>query len=117
MAATGVFADARATLAASLTALGLVVVTDSRNARPMTVLIDPPTFSCFNSNIADITFTISILAAPPGNLDAEDYLITAADQIMNSSISVLDGRPSLRSIGSQDIPTYDLTVRVAGVRV
>ena len=117
MAATGVFADARATLAASLTALNLVVVTDSRNARPMTVLIDPPTFTCFNSNIADITFTISILAAPPGNLDAEDYLITAADQIMNSSISVLDGRPSLRSIGSQDIPTYDLTVRVAGVRV
>ncbi len=117
MAATGVFADARATLAASLTALGLVVVTDSRNARPMTVLIDPPTFTCFNSNIADITFTISILAAPPGNLDAEDYLITAADQIMNSTISVVDGRPSLRSIGAQDIPTYDLTVRVAGVRV
>ena len=44
MSATGIFAEAQATLAASLTALGLAVVTDSRNARPMSVVIEPPTF-------------------------------------------------------------------------
>lgn len=116
MAATGIFAEARSTLVASLTALGLAVVTDPRNARPISVLVEPPTFVCFNNNIGDITFTVSILAAPPGNLDAEDYLITTADTIMNSSISVVDGRPTLRSVGTQDIPAYDLTVRVATMR-
>ena len=55
MSATGIFAEAQATIAATLTGLGLAVVTDSRNARPMTVLIEPPTFICFNNNIAEIT--------------------------------------------------------------
>jgi len=67
MAATGIFADARTTLAASITALGLAAVLDSRNARPMSVLINPPTFTCFNNNVADIKFSLMILAAPPGS--------------------------------------------------
>jgi hypothetical protein len=116
MAATGVFAAARATLVASLEALGLAVVTDSRNARPITVLVEPPTFTCFNSNIADITFLLRLLAAPPANLDAEDWLITTADTIMNSPISVVGGQPSVTTIGGQDIPSYDIQVRVATTR-
>lgn len=116
MSATGIFAEAQATLAASLTALSLAVVTDSRNARPMSVVIEPPTFTCFNSNVADITFRIRILAAPPGNQDAADYLVTTADTIMNSAISVLSGTPSMTAIGGQDIPSYDLTVRVSTMR-
>lgn len=116
MSATGIFASAQSTLVASLTGLGLAVVTDSRNARPMTVFVEPPTFTCFNSNIAEITFGLRILAAPPGNSDAEDYLITTADQIMNSSISLISGAPSVTTIGSQDIPSYDLTVRVGTSR-
>ncbi len=47
----------------------------------MTVFVEPPTFTCFNNNIAEITFGLRILAAPPGNSDAEDYLITTADTI------------------------------------
>ena len=116
MAATGIFADARDKLAASLTALGIATTTDSRNARPMSVLIEPPTFTCFNNNVADIRFVIKILAAPPGNLDAEDYLISTADAIMNSPISVLDGRPTMTSIGGQEIPSYDLTVGIGSRR-
>jgi hypothetical protein len=42
MSATGIFASAQSTLVASLTGLGLAVVTDSRNARPMTVFVEPP---------------------------------------------------------------------------
>jgi hypothetical protein len=101
---------------ASLTALGLKVVTDVRNARPITVLIEPPTFTCFNSNIADIEIGIKILAAPPGNQDAADYLITTADTIMNSSISLIRGIPGVMLIGGQEVPTYDLTVRVGTQR-
>ena len=116
MTATGIFADAQSTLVASLTALGLKVVTDVRNARPITVLIEPPTFTCFNSNIADIEIGIKILAAPPGNQDAADYLITTADTIMNSSISLIRGIPGVMLIGGQEVPTYDLTVRVGTQR-
>ncbi len=116
MTASGIFADAQGTLVASLTALGLKVVTDVRNARPITVLIEPPTFTCFNSNIADIEIGIKILAAPPGNQDAADYLITTADTIMNSSISLIRGIPGIMLIGGQEVPTYDLTVRVGTQR-
>jgi len=97
MSASGIFASAQSTLVASLTGLGLAVVTDSRNARPMTVFVEPPTFTCFNNNIAEITFGLRILAAPPGNSDAEDYLITTADTIMNSAISLISGAPSVTS--------------------
>lgn len=116
MSATGIFAEAQDTLSASLTALGLAVVTDSRNARPMSVVIEPPTFTCFNNNIADITFRIRVLAAPPGNQDAADYLISAADTIMDSPISVISGNPSTTAIGGQDIPSFDLVVRVSTMR-
>ena len=116
MTASGIFADAQSTLVASLTALGLKVVTDVRNARPITVLIEPPTFTCFNSNIADIEIGIKILAAPPGNQDAADYLITTADTIMDSEISLIRGIPGVMLIGGQEVPTYDLTVRVSTQR-
>ena len=116
MSGTGIFAEAQATLAASLTDLSLAVVTDSRNARPMSVVIEPPTFTAFNDQVADITFRLRILAAPPGNQDAADYLMTAADTIMDSDISVISGTPSMTAIGGQDIPSFDLTVRLSTIR-
>jgi len=116
MTATGIFAAAQGTLVASLQALGLAVVTDVRNARPISVLVEPPTFTCFNSNVADIEIGVKILAAPPGNQDAADYLITTADKIMNSAISLIRGIPGVMQIGGQEVPTYDLTVRVSTMR-
>lgn len=116
MTATGIFAAAQSTLVSSLTALGLKVVTDVRNARPITVLVDPPTFTCFNSNIAEIEIGVKVLAAPPGNQDAVDYLVTTADTIMNSGISLIRGIPGVMQIGGQDVPTYDLTIRVSTMR-
>jgi hypothetical protein len=116
MSASGIFSEARDTLVASLQALDLAVVTDIRNARPICVLVDPPTFSCFNSNIAEIEFGVKILAAPPGNADSLDYLITTADAIMDSSISLIRGIPGVMQVGGQEVPTYDLIVRVGTER-
>jgi hypothetical protein len=116
MAATGIFADAVSKVKASLTALGLKPVTDPRNARPLSVMIELPTFTAFNSNIGDIRLTVRILAPPPGNQDAGDYLITIADKIMDSPIAVLDGRPGFATYGGQDLPCYDLTVAIDGMR-
>jgi hypothetical protein len=97
----------------ALTTLGLVPVTDPRNARPQSVLIELPTVDAFTYNVGNITLRLRVLAPPPGNQDAGDYLMKIADQIMDSPIAVTDLRPGLVSVGGQDLPSYDLTVAVA----
>jgi hypothetical protein len=117
MPATGIFAESRTAIVNALTALGIASVTDPRNARPMTVMINPPTFESFTYNVGDIRFELLILAAPPGNQDAEDYLITTADTIMASTtLAVTDGRPIAVTVGDQQIPAYSLTVAIAARR-
>lgn len=113
MPAGGILVDAVNACKTALTGLGLVPVTDPRNARPLSVLIELPTVDAFTYNVGDIQLRLRVLAPPPGNQDAGDYLMTIADQIMNSTIAVTDIRPGLATIGGQDLPTYDLTVAVA----
>jgi hypothetical protein len=79
----------------------------------LSVLIELPTVDSFTYNVGNITLRLRVLAPPPGNQDAGDYLMQIADQIMNSPIAVTDLRPGLVSIGGQDLPSYDLTVAVA----
>lgn len=117
MAATGIFAEAINAIATRITALGLKPVTDPRNARPLTVFIELPTFTSFTSNVGDLTFTLRVLAAPPGNQDASDYLLTTIDTLMaDPGLAVVAGQPSLAIIGSQELPAYDLTVRIGSRR-
>ena len=116
MAATGILAESRSAIVTQLVNLGLAAVTDPRNARPMSVLVNPPTFDSFTYNVGNITFELLILAAPPGNQDAEDYLITTADTIMDSSIAVTGGRPVSVTVGDQQIPAYSLTVPIPARR-
>jgi hypothetical protein len=79
----------------------------------MSVLIELPTVTAFTYNVGNIDIRLRVLAPPPGNQDAGDYLMQIADQIMNSPIAVTDLRPGLVSVGGQDLPSYDLTVAVA----
>ena len=113
----GIFTDTIDAVSASLTALGLKPVTDSRNARPLTVFVELPTFTCFNNQIADITVDLRVLGAPPGNQDASDYILGVVDTIMNSPLAVISGNPSIAQIGSQELPAYDLTIRIASKRI
>lgn len=113
MAASGILVDAVNACKTALTGLGLKPVTDPRNARPLSVFVELPTVNAFTYNVGDITLRLRVLAPPPGNQDAGDYLMTVADQIMNSTIAVTDLAPGIVSVGGQDLPTYDLTVRVA----
>jgi hypothetical protein len=113
MAATGILVDAVNAIATALTALGLKPVTDPRNARPMSVMIELPVMTSFTYNVGDFRIPVRILAAPPANSDAGDYLMTTTDLIMNSPIAVTDARPGNANYGGQDIPTYDLTVAIA----
>ena len=113
MSSSGILYEAVNAVKTQLTALSLVPITDPRNARPMSVLIELPTVTAFTYNVGNIDIRLRVLAPPPGNQDAGDYLMTIADQIMNSPIAVTDLRPGLVSIGGQDLPSYDLTVAVA----
>jgi hypothetical protein len=113
MPASGILVDAVNAVKTQLTALSLVPITDPRNARPMSVLIELPTVTAFTYNVGNIDIRLRVLAPPPGNQDAGDYLMTIADQIMNSPIAVTDLRPGLVTVGGQDLPSYDLTVAVA----
>jgi hypothetical protein len=108
-----IFATAVSEVKTQLIALGLKPVTDPRNARPLSVMIELPTFDAFTYNVGDIRLTVRVLAPPPGNQDAGDYLLKVTDQIMNSPIAVTDGRPGFATYGGQDLPCYDLTVAVA----
>ena len=113
MAATGILAAAYNNVCTRLTAAGMVVVKDPRNARPMSVFVELPTAPPFNSNIVDVTIVCRILAGGPGNSDAADYLLTQADIIHQNVEGIVDIRPSTALIGEQQIPAYDLTVRVS----
>lgn len=113
MPATGILADAITAISTDLAGLGYKVVTDPRNARPLTVLLELPTLDSFTYNVGDIRVRARILAAPPGNQDATDWLISQVDTIMASDIGVLSGSPGYATYGGQEIPTYDLTIAVA----
>lgn len=116
MAATGILWDAVSTTKTAIEALatGYEVVVDPRNARPMTFFIELPTVESWTYNVGDITLLVRICAPPPGNQDASNFLLTQADIIMNSSIAVTSLRPGVMIVGGgQELPTYDLTVRIA----
>jgi hypothetical protein len=116
MAATGVFADAINKVVTTITALGLKPVTDPRNLRPLCVEVELPTFTNFTNHVSDITMIIRVLAPPPGNQDAADYLLTTVDTLVNSELAIISGQPTLRLVGSQELPSYDLTVRIGSHR-
>lgn len=113
---SGIFYESTQALVSTITSLGLVAVTDPRNARPLTVLIEPPSFDAFTYNVGDLTFRVSVLAAPPGNQDASDYLLTTVDALMNSTLPITSGQPNTIELGGQNLPCYDLTVRIASRR-
>lgn len=113
MSSSGILYEAVTACKTALTTLGLVPITDPRNARPLSVLIELPTVTAFTYNVGNIDLRLRVLAPPPGNQDAGDYLMQIADQIMNSPIAVTDFRPGLVTVGGQDLPSYDLTVAVA----
>jgi hypothetical protein len=113
----GIFTDTISAVSATITALGLVPVTDPRNARPLTVFIELPVFSAFNNQTADITIDLRVLGAPPGNQDTTDYILGVVDQLMDSSLAVISGRPTIAQIGSAELPAYDLTIRIGTSRI
>lgn len=112
MAATGRLADAVAAIVTKVTAAGFRAVTDPRNIGPRCVFVQLPTFTTMNANIADITVPIQIIAAPPGNTDATDYLLSSVETLMQSGMAITDGFPITLVMGELELPAYQLTTRL-----
>lgn len=111
------FTDAVADIAAIITALGVTVVTDPRNARPMTVYLEPPTFVGYTNQVVDATIIARVLGPPPGNQDSLNYILGVVDTLHDSTLAITSGAPSTAVIGEQALPTYDLTLRLAVERI
>jgi hypothetical protein len=107
-----VFSDAIAAVSAAVTAAGFRPVTDPRNVSARCVFIELPTFESFTTNVADITISVKVLAAPPGNNDAFDWVMSTVDALLAANLPIISGRPITWLLGQMEYPAYDLTVRI-----
>lgn len=115
----GRIVGARDRLVTALETAGLKVATDARNARPLTVLVDPPTMTRSTGSGSGsqvmLEFTITALAPPPGNLDALNWLSDTVDTITSiSTIAAMAASPGVYSVGGQELPCYTVTVATVG---
>jgi hypothetical protein len=109
---SGVFTDAVAAVAQAIEDAGFRAVTDPRNVSARCVFVELPTFESFTTNIADISISVKVLAAPPGNNDAFDWVMTTVDALLAANLPITSGRPITWLLGQMEYPGYDLTVRL-----
>ena len=113
MAYTDLFNETIDDIATSLaTITGLRVVTDPRNINPPCVFLDAPSFDAYNANIADMTFPVRVIGTGYPNLDALRQVLGICAALLLKNVAVTTGRPVSLSIGGQDVPAYDLTIRI-----
>lgn len=108
----GVFADAINSVVTSLENTGLRCATDPRKIAPRCVFLQLPRFESFNSNVSDITLSLQVIAAPPGNTDATDFLLEAVDTILQTDLAITAGEPITLIVGDMELPAYQLTTRL-----
>lgn len=111
--------DARTRLVNALTGAGLAVVTDPRDARPRTVIIDPPTMTRSTASGTGsqvmLEFNCTVVAAPPGNQDALDWLSDTVDTITSiTNFAAVQANPGIYSVGGQELPCYTVSVMTVG---
>lgn len=110
---TGLFNEALDDLAATLTTItGLPVVLDPRNIRPGCALIQAPSFTAFNYNIAKMEIPVTLISSGPGNLDALRQLLDLAAKVLDKNVAVTEGRPVAVDIGGTSTAGYELIVAV-----
>lgn len=107
-----VFSDAITAVVNAVTAAGFRPVTDPRNVAARCVFIELPTFDSFTTNVADITISVKVVAAPPGNNDAFDWIMSSVDTLLAANLPIISGRPITWVLGQMEYPAYDLTVRI-----
>jgi hypothetical protein len=90
---------------------GIPVVSDIRNVQPPCAIIDPPSVVAQSASLVQCDFPVTIVAPPPGNRDAVRVLLAMADKVIQSQ-PVQSANPSTYTVGTADLPAYQLTVRL-----
>ena len=113
MAGTGTLHAAVADVMSELADLGIPATRAPRNARPNSVLVQLPTFTCFTSNVLDVRVVLQVCGGGPGNQDVGDWAMTTVDKIVNSPLAITEGRPTTLEVGGQILPAYEMTVGIS----
>lgn len=109
----GLFTDAYGIVVSALEDAGLPVIDDVRNMRPPSVIVDPPTFEVLNTGLVHFDFPVSVVMPPPGNRDALIAGLTLVDTITEiPELLVLSGTSGVYATGGQELPSYQLGIRI-----
>ena len=110
---TDLFNTALDDLAAFLTEVrGLQVVTSPQNIVPPCAMISACSFEAWNSQVADMTFPITLITLGPANLDAMRSLLNMCALVLNHNVAVTSGRPTTLEVGSAIYPAYELIIKL-----
>jgi hypothetical protein len=104
--------DAVTKVTTALTSANVPWTAEPGAARPNCVLVELPTFSAFAKAIGEVTVTVRVLGSPPGNTATNKWILDTVETICASPIAVVGGRPSTADYGNQQLPAYDLEVKV-----
>ena len=102
--------DALVTKLGSISNLPVTVSSDPRNINPPCVYVDAPTFLMPTNVIAEMQFSVKIITNGPGDRKALQKLLELADKIRAAKIGLIDGRPTVVTIGGGEYAAYDLTI-------
>lgn len=106
----GALNDLTAQLAAELAGVGLTVITDPRELRPDVALIEPPRVGGISGNLSTCEWDVQVVARPPGDPLAVATLLDMVDVIIET-VPVTTANPGVFVTGSQELPSYTVTVR------
>jgi hypothetical protein len=102
--------DALVTKLGTISNLPVTVSSDPRNINPPCVYVDAPTFLMPTNVIAEMQFSVKIITNGPGDRKALQKLLELADKIRAAKIGLIDGRPTVVTIGGGEYAAYDLTI-------
>lgn len=98
---------------AVLQAGGLPVVADVRNLRPPAVLVDLPTVTVMSASLVRLDFPLTVVAPPPGNLDAVRKLYALVDDLIAlEDLTTTTATAGVYTTGAQELPSYQVTATV-----
>lgn len=102
--------DALVTKLGTISNLPVTVSSDPRNINPPCVYVDAPTFLMPTNVVAEMQFSVKIITNGPGDRKALQKLLELADKIRAAKIGLIDGRPTVVTIGGGEYAAYDLTI-------
>jgi hypothetical protein len=106
--------DAYDELVTNLGSMGLPVFSNVQALRPPGVVVDPPNITSMSATLIELTYKISVVAAPPGDYRAVQKILDMADTIVENltDASRMTSTAGVYAVGNQELPTYQLSATI-----